>query len=228
MTKSDAPLDLLDEMAAKIIKDMGGEPVFKGYQPDWAKTPFPATVCMSVDYEICHGIPGKRILKEGSIITYDVGVRYKTGCGDAALTVPVGEVDNFRQRLLRFGPRAVMAGVEAVKAGAPVSVIGKAIDQFCLMNNCTTIKQYGGHQIGAEVHEKPDIPSSYYATDDKVFLEEGKVICIEPMLVRSGYGKVNIAPDGWTAYEITGQPACQFEHMVLITKDGYEVLTKHF
>lgn len=227
MTKPDMQLDLLGEMASRRIIEMGGEPILKGYLPTWAKDPFPSSICISVDYEICHGIPNKRMLQEGQIVTYDVAVRYKTACGDAALTVPVGSVDNFKQRLLRHGVEALNEGVKQVKAGQKISAIGKAIEDYCLKKNYEIIKDFSGHHIGSELHEEPHIPNFYNAKYDDVFLKEGDVICIEPMITRAGYSGVGIAEDGWTSYQVKGQPVVQFEHMVLVKKDGYELLTGH-
>src|SRR3990167_4195007 len=225
LTVPGAQLDLLDEYANKRIKELGGEAALLNYQPTWSKTPFPATCCMSVDYEVAHGIPDKRELREGMIIKYDIGVRYKTGCGDAALTVAVGEIDNFKQRLMRFGQEALMEGIKVVKAGAPISVIGKAIENYCLTKNVEIIRDFAGHHIGAEIHQEPNIPSYYDKECDNQFLKEGDVICIEPFVTRAGYGQIGIAEDGWTAYQVKGQPVVQFEHQILITKDSYEILT---
>lgn len=227
LTVPGAQTDLLDEYANKRIKELGGEPVLLGYKPEWAKEPFPATCCMSLGYEVAHGIPGRRELREGMIIKYDLGVRYKTGCGDAALTVAVGQVDNFKARLMRFGQEAMMEGIKQVKAGAPISNIGKAIEQYCLVKNIEIIKDFAGHHIGSEIHQPPNISSFHVKEEDELLLEEGKVICIEPFITRAGYGRIGIAEDGWTAYQVKGQPVVQWEHMVLITKEGYEILTNH-
>ena len=227
LTVPGAQLDLLDEYANKRIKELGAQPVLLGYHPTWAKDPFPATMCASVDYEVAHGIPGRRELREGMIIKYDLAVRYKTGCGDAALTVAVGQVDNFKQRLMRYGQEALMEGVKAIKAGVPVSAIGKAIEHYCLLKNMEIIKDFAGHHIGEEIHMTPNVSSFHVKEEDEVLLEEGKVICIEPFITRIGYGRIGIADDGWTAYQLRGQPVVQFEHMVLITKEGFEILTNH-
>ena len=227
LTKPGVQLDMLNELAERRIKELGAEPILKGYQPAWSKTPFPATCCMSVDYEAVHGIPGNRTLQEGSIIKYDLGVRYKSGCADAALTVAVGEVDKFKQRLMRYGLEALQEGIKVVKDGVPISAIGKAIEHYCLLKNVDVIKDYAGHYIGKELHEEPNVPSFYVKEYDDKFLEEGRVICIEPMITRAGYSNLGIASDGWTAFQLKGQPVVQFESMVLITKEGFEVLTTH-
>ena len=227
LTKPGAQLNMLDEYANRRIKELGAEPVLLGYKPEWAKTPYPATCCMSVDHEVAHGIPGQRELKEGQIIKYDLAVRYGSGHGDAALTVAVGEVDNFKQRLMRYGLCALHEGIAVVKAGVPLSAISHAIEDYCLIKNIEIIKDFAGHHIGKELHELPNIHHFYVKEDDNILLEEGKVICIEPMVTRAGYGKVGIAEDGWTAFQVKGQPVIQYEAMVLIGKNGPEVLTTH-
>ncbi len=225
LTKPGVALDMLDEYAAKRIKELGGEPAFLGYQPSWSKTPFLNTLCTSIDFEIAHGIPTKRELKEGQIIKYDLGVKYKSAFGDAAITVAVGEIDSFKQRLMRLGKEATQVGIAAVKAGAPLSSIGRAIENYCLSKNLEIIKDFGGHHIGSSIHEEPLIYHFHRKKDDELLLEEGRVICIEPMVTRAGYSKIGIADDGWTAFQVKGQPVVQWEAMVLIKKDGYEVLT---
>ena len=225
LTKPGANLEVLDAYANLRIKELGAVPVLLGYQPKWAKTPFPATCCMSVDYEVAHGVPNKRELQEGQVIKYDLAVKYGSGHGDAALTVAVGEIDNFKSRLMRFGYEALAKGMEKVKAGVPVSEIGRAIEDYCIIKNLEVIRDFAGHHIGKEVHEEPHIPHYYMKENESKLLEEGNVICIEPMITRAGYAKIGIGEDLWTAYQVRGQPVVQFEHMVLVKKDGYEVLT---
>ena len=226
LTKPGVQLSMLDELTERHIKELGAEPVLKGYKPEWAVEPFPSAICMSVDYEVCHGTHRNRILEEGQVIKYDLAVKYKSGHGDAATTVSVGQIDNQKQRLMRYTKRAMYAGIEQVKAGQKVSAIGSAIENEALKNGYQVIVQYGGHAIGAEIHQKPEIPNKYYKEDDERFLEEGMVICIEPMLT-PGKAEVKIAHDKWTAYVADGKPVAQFEEMVLVKKDGYEILTKH-
>lgn len=230
LTKPGVSLDLLDEMAERMIRERGATPYNKGYQPDWAPTPFPATVCMSVDYEICHGTPRGRTLKEGQIIKYDFGVKYKTGCGDAAFTIAVGEVDNRKQRAMRHGLQALYEGIKVVRAGTKILEIGEAIERFVGLRGYRVIREFGGHHIGREMHEMPHIP--HYAIYDDIKLreplKEGAIICIEPMIT-PGRGRMAISKeDGWTAFCPDGQPVVMYEHMILVTKDGYEILTKHF
>lgn len=226
LTKPGVQLSMLDELAERRIKELGAEPILKGYKPDWAVEPFPSAICMSVDYEICHGSHHNRTLEEGQIITYDLAVKYKSGHADAAITVPVGQINNQKERLMRYTKRAMYAGIAQVRAGQKVSAIGNAIENEALKNGYQVIVQYGGHAIGEKIHMKPEIPNKYYKEDEERFLEEGMVICIEPMMTH-GKAEVKIATDKWTAYVADGKPVAQFEEMVLVTKDGYEVLTNH-
>lgn len=226
LTKPDVSLDMLDELAERMIRERGGIPYNKGYKPSWSESPYPATICASVDYEVCHAAPAGRFLKAGSIVKYDLGVKYKTGCGDAALTVSVGDIDNRKGRAMRHGLQALHEGIKVVRAGAPISAIGDAIDRFCSSRGYIVIAEYGGHHIGRNMHEDPQIPHKYYKENDNKFLEEGRIICIEPM-ISPGKGNVAVAKDGWTAYCRDGQPVVMFEHMILVKKDGYEILTKH-
>lgn len=226
LTKPGVKLDMLDEIAERMILDLGGEPENKGYKPSWAETPFPATVCMSVNEEACHGIPGGRELVEGDIINYDLGVRYGRGCGDAALSVAVGESSNRKSRLMRYAKKALYDAIRTVKAGVPISMIGKAVEANCYMYGYSIIKEFGGHHIGREMHEEPHISHYYNPKDDDVLLKEGAVICIEPIMT-PGTGKLGLAPDGWTHFTLDEQPVAMFEHMLLVCQDGVEILTTH-
>lgn len=229
LTKPDVSLEMLDELAERRIRELGGEPYNKGYKPDWSEKPYPNTICCSVDYEICHAPPRGRSLRAGSIVKYDLGVRYKSGCGDAALTVAVGEIDNRKQRAMRYGLKALYEGIKVVKAGVELFKIGEAIEKFAAVRGYRIIREFGGHHIGKEMHEKPHFPhfADYGSADLRLPLQEGAVICIEPMLT-PGKGEMRMAKeDGWTAFCPDGQPVVMFEHMILVTKEGYEILTKH-
>src|SRR3990167_11186179 len=227
LTCDGVSLDMLDELAERRVREMGAEPYNKGYAPKWAEKPYPSTICASVDEEICHAPPNGRVLQFGSIVTYDLGIRYKSGCGDAALTVIVGQTDNKRERLMRYAYRALMDGIKKVRAGVRISDIGEAIWKSSIINGYTVIKEFGGHTIGTEMHEEPFIPNYYDKKDDERFLVEGQVICLEPMIT-PGKGQVIVNPiDGWTASTVDKQPVSMWEHMILVTKDGSEILTTH-
>ena len=227
LSKPDVSLEMLNELAERMITERGGKSCYKGYMPRWAPQPYPAAICCSVNHEICHAPPRGRTLKNGDIVKYDIAVRYKSGCGDAALTVAIGDIDNRKQRAMRYGLEALYKGIEVVKAGVPISAIGRAIESFIEPRGYTIIREFGGHHIGREMHEKPDIPNKYYEEDDHKLLQEGKIICIEPMIT-CGKGNTAIAKeDGWTAFVKDGQPVVVWEHMILVTVDGCEILTKH-
>ena len=227
LTKPGVNLGMLDEMAERRIREAGATPYNKGYHPEWSKTPYPATICASVDEEVCHAPPGLRELKKGQIVTYDVGIKYKTGCGDAAITVPVGEISNRKERLLRYAKRALFAGISEVKAGRPVSKIGEAVSKDADINGYYIIKEFGGHSIGREMHEEPKIPNFYDKKNDAIILTEGQVICIEPMIT-PGNAKIGISKeDSWTVFCLDKQPVAMYEAMILVTKNGYEILTHH-
>lgn len=227
LTKPGVNLSMLDELTARRIKEAGATSANFGYKPDWAPTPFPSTLCTSVDFEICHGIPNNRELKEGSVVTYDLGIKYKSAFSDAALTVAVGKIDNRKDRATRYGLQALYEGIKVVRAGVPISAIGKAIESYVEPRGYNIIKEYSGHHIGKiAMHEDPQISHKYYKENDNKFLEEGRIICIEPM-ISPGNGNIAIAKDGWTAYCKDGQPVVMFEHMILVGKDGGEILTKH-
>lgn len=229
LTKPDVSLNMLDEIAERMIIERGGIPENKGYKPSWAQTPFPATLSCSVNHEVCHGIPRGRTLKDGDIVKYDLGVRYKSGCGDAGLTVAIGNIDNRKQRAMRYGLQSLYEGVKVVKAGQQIGAIGESIERFVGPRGYNIIKEFSGHHIGKEMHMKPDIPNytDYQSSLLKETLKEGAVICIEPMIT-PGKGKILMAKeDGWTAFCPDGQPVVMFEVMILVTTEGYEILTKH-
>jgi methionyl aminopeptidase len=226
LTKPDAPLALLNELAERRIIEAGATPAFKDYKPSWSPTPFPDALCTSVNYEVCHGRAGNKILREGDIVKYDLGVKYNGAYGDACITVGVGQVANREQRLMRYSLNALYEGIRQVKAGAHVCEIGRAIERYAGLMGYQVIKEYGGHGIGSELHMDPQILHYY---DDKLpidFLHAGQVICIEPMIT-PGKAIINIMSDGWTAYCTDGKPVGQYEHMILVTEEGSEILTSH-
>jgi len=226
LSKPDVSLDMLDELAERMIRERGAEPYNKGYHPAWSDGPYPSTICANVNDEACHAPPGGRILKNGDIVTYDLGIRYRKGTGDAALTVAVGEPSNRKLRTMRHAKHALYNAIRTVKAGVPISEIGKAIEATAFMANCRVVKEFGGHTIGKEMHMEPHVPMHYDSAFDSVLLQEGQIICIEPMLT-PGNGKIGLSPDKWTVFVTDQQPVAMFEHMILVTKDGYELLTNH-
>jgi len=225
LTYPGVSLVMIEEMAERLNKEAGAEPTFKGYKPEWAKEPFPSALCASIEFEATHAAPVARSLEEGTIIKYDLGLKYKSGCADACITVPVGSIDNRRQRGIRYCLSALYKGIEQVRAGVPISSIGKAIEAYCEQNGYQVLKGLVGHHIGTEMHQTPYIPNHYDKAYDGMLLKEGDVICIEPHIT-PGKGYIDTwKEDGWTIYAVDKQPVFCFEHMVLVTKDGYKILT---
>jgi methionyl aminopeptidase len=207
----------LDAIAEKMIRAEGAEPSFLGYQG------FPASTCISVDEEIIHGIPGPRRLKEGEICSLDVGVKYKGYFGDAALSVPVGEVDDERQRLLDTTDRALANAIAAARAGNTVDDIGRAVEEIVKPEGFAIVRNFVGHGIGTEMHAEPQVPN--FSTGRRgPKLKPGMVLAIEPM-INAGTEDVKMRSDGWTAYTADGRPSAHFEHSIVVREGDAEILS---
>lgn len=214
----------LDEYAYKLIKEGGDEPAFLNYKPEGHRKAFPASLCTSVNTEIVHGIPSKNVvLKEGDIISIDLGIKHKGLFTDHAITVPVGKISKKDQQLLDDTKEALDIGIWAAKNGNTVGDIGHAIEQF-VHKRYGIVRELSGHGVGIEIHEDPYIPN-FGKAGKGVKLIPGMVIAIEPMLT-SGKESIMVADDGYTIRTTDGSRAAHFEHTVLITKDEAEVLTQ--
>jgi methionyl aminopeptidase len=215
----------LDLAAERYIKDNGGVPAFLGYKPDGMKTAYPAVLCVSINNEVVHGIPrDSRVLEEGDIVTLDLGLSFNGLFVDSAITVPVGEVDDTARKLMAATLEATHAAIKAAVVGARVGDLGAAVEVVGHRTGFACVEDLGGHGVGKAVHEKPYIPNEGPAgVGDKIV--EGMVLAIEPMLAE-GRGAIVLAPDGWTYAMRDGKRAAHFEHTVLITKEGPEILTK--
>lgn len=225
LSKPGTSLDFLEEEVITMIKDAKATSVNKGYKMSPMSTPYPATMCACINDEVIHCPPAGKVLKEGDIVTYDIGIRYKDKCGDAAITVPVGEISNRKQRLLRYSKNATYEGVKQVRAGVRISEIGKAIQRYTEINGYNVFKEFCGHHINIEMHEKPLVPN-FEDINNNERLIEGSIICIEPTLT-PGRATSTITNDNWTMLSNDGQPTSMFEVMVLVKENGYEVLTNH-
>ncbi len=222
----------LDKYAEKLIREMGDEPAFLNYRPAGAKIPFPAVLCVSVNDEVVHGIPNrKRILKEGDIVSLDLGLKHKGLFTDMAITAPVGKISAVNQKLLEITERALQIGISAAQAGGTVGDIGYAVESFVrAQKNKNKNTQYGivevlsGHGVGRAIHEDPYIPNFGKAGKGEK-LVSGMVIALEPML-NNGAKNVTIDDDGYTIRTVDGQNSAHFEHTILITESEAEVLTK--
>ncbi len=208
----------LDELAYNYIISRGATPSFKGYDG------FPGTICTSINEEVVHGIPKKRKLKNGDIISIDIGACYKGYHGDSAWTYPVGEISKEKQYLLKHTQQALFEGLSVIKDHIRVGDIGHKIEEYALKHNLGVVKELVGHGVGTDVHEEPDVPN-YGKPNSGPILKEGMVIAVEPML-NLGTADIFMLDDDWTIITADNQPSAHFEHTVLITKDGYEILTK--
>jgi len=219
----------LDVYAEKLIRDMGDTPAFLNYRPEGASTPFPATLCVSVNDEVVHGIPNKnKILKEGDIVSLDLGTNHKGTFTDMAITVPVGEVSASNLKLMETTEQAMYAGIDAAVAGNRVGDIGYAIEKFVRAKEGS--QRYGivevlaGHGVGRAIHEDPFIPN-FGKKGTGAKLVPGMIIAIEPML-NNGTKNVTIDDDDWTFRTADRKNSAHFEHTILITDGEPEILTK--
>ena len=208
----------LDRLAEEFILQNNGVPSCKGYEG------FPATLCTSVNDMVVHGIPDNTKLKNGDIITIDVVIGYKGYQGDAAWTYAVGNISDEKKYLMEHTEKALYEGVKMVKPGNRIGDISHAIEVYARNHNLGIVKELCGHGIGTDMHEAPDIPN-YGTKGTGPRLKEGMVICIEPMLNYGGKDDIYLLDDDWGVKTLDGNPAAHFEHTILVTKDGYEVLT---
>ena len=215
----------LDLAAEESIRAQGAVPAFLNYKPQGATYPYPAVLCVSINDEVVHGIPSEeRILAEGDVVALDLGLSYKGLFVDHAVTVCVGEGDDAAQKLLAGTKEALSVAISAVKAGGHVGDIGAAVEGVARKYNLAIVTDLGGHAVGKSVHEKPFIANAGTAgTGEK--LVEGMVLAIEPILTE-GRGAITLAEDEWTYRTRDHSRAAHFEHTILITKDGAEILTK--
>lgn len=208
----------LDAIAEKIIVDHGARPSFKNYGG------FPASICTSINEEIVHGIPSSRVLKEGDIISVDVGACYKGYHGDSAWTYAVGKVSDEAKRVMEATKGSLFAGLEFAKNGNRLSDISHAVEVYLNEHGCTTPLEYTGHGVGSQLHEDPAVPN-YGAPGRGPRLKTGMTIAVEPM-GHGGKADIRILEDDWTAITADGSLAAHYEHTIVITDDGYEILTK--
>ncbi len=208
----------IDREAERLVRDAGAMPAFKGYRG------YPATVCASVNDEVVHGIPSRRPLKTGDILSLDMGVKLDGFYGDCAVTFPVGRVTPEVERLLRVTRDSLMRGIAQARVGGRVSDIGHAVQASVESHGFSVVREFVGHGIGAQLHEEPQVPN-YGPAGRGARLAEGMVLAIEPM-VNMGRPQVKVLSDGWTAVTVDGSWSAHFEHTVAITAVGPWVLTE--
>jgi methionyl aminopeptidase len=207
----------LDDIAAGIIRDRGCTPSFLGYHG------YPATICTSPNNVIVHGIPDGYQLKDGDILSVDVGAIYEGYHGDAARTFAIGDVPDEVAKLIRVTEESMEAGIAQVTAGARIGDIGVAVQQVAEDAGFSVVREYVGHGIGEQMHEEPQIPN-YGQAGKGMKLKKGMAICIEPM-VNMGDWRTELQDDGWTVTTADGSLSAHFENTIAITKDGVEVMT---
>jgi methionyl aminopeptidase len=207
----------LDRLAERVIRGGGGIPSFLGYHG------FPATLCLSPNDWVVHGIPNGYELREGDILSIDCGAIVDGWHGDAAVTIPIGQVDEAARRLIETTERAMWAGIAQVRAGNRLSDIGHAVERVAAAPGFGVVREYVGHGIGTRMHEEPQVPN-YGRPGRGLRLEVGLVLAIEPM-VNEGGPETRVLDDGWTVVTRDGSRSAHFEHTVAITPTGPEVLT---
>ena len=209
----------LEKFVARRFKELGARSAFKGYRG------YPCCLCASVNDEIIHGIPSdRRILQEGDILSLDTGVILDGYYGDSAITIPVGAITESAQRLLKVTEESLELALEKVRLGNRLGDVSATVQQYAEKNGYTVVKEFVGHGIGKSMHEEPQVPNYGQAGHGPV-LKEGMVFAIEPM-VNAGVAGVRVLDDNWTAVTADGQLSAHFEHMVAVTKDGPDVLTR--
>jgi methionyl aminopeptidase len=218
----------INNKAEELIKFYGVTSINKGYCPPWAFKPFPTATCININNVIAHGIPDETELKEGDIVTFDLGIRDTFGnCADAAVTVGVGEISMADKKLLFYAYQTMMEGVENLVAGANTETIARKIEQYAIMRGYSINRKFGGHAIGKEMHESPKIYNTREDSHKYAVLQEGQIFCVEPMIT---YGEDNYGvadKNGWTHRTRDGKNSAVFEVMVKVSKDGPEILTNH-
>ncbi|MBD3108612.1 type I methionyl aminopeptidase [Bacillus sp. AGMB 02131] len=208
----------LDTIAESFIRKHDAIPSFKGYNG------FRGSICASVNEELVHGIPGSRVLKEGDIISIDIGAKYQGYHGDSAWTYAVGVIDEETQRLLDVTEESLYRGLEEAKPSARLSNISHAIQTYVEANKFSIVREYVGHGVGQDLHEDPQIP--HYGPPNKgPRLKPGMVLAVEPM-VNAGSRYVKTLKDNWTVVTQDGKMCAHFEHTIAITESGFEILTK--
>jgi methionyl aminopeptidase len=207
----------LDRIVRREFAARGAKPTFLGYQG------YPASVCVSVNDEVVHGIPDDRVLREGDIVSIDLGATYEGFVGDAALTVGIGRLDAEGERLLRVTERALQKGIAAARAGVPLGAVSHAIQMEAEGEGYSVVREYVGHGIGREMHEEPQVPN-FGPPDRGPILRKGMVLALEPM-VNAGDWRTKRHDDNWTVSTLDGKRSAHFEHTIAVTDGEAQVLT---
>lgn len=215
----------IDILAERLIRTSGGIPIFKGYNAG-AGRPFPASLCVSINHEVVHGIPRKdRLVKEGDLLKLDIGMRFDGMVSDMARTMAIGSVSPEAQKLLEVTKESLSRGIATLRPGVLISEYAQAVQGFVESYGFSVVRDLVGHGVGHELHEDPQVPNYVSRHMHNFLLEEGMTLALEPMINAGGF-PVRIAPDDWTFITADGKLSAHFEDTVVITKNGAEVLTK--
>lgn len=214
----------LDSYARCIIEEEGDVPAFLNYRPDGAVKPYPATLCISVNNQVVHGIPSDYALQSGDIVAIDIGLIHNGMVSDMARTIAVGEVDEDARRLISVTENALMLGIKAARAGGRIGDIGAAVESFVEQEKFSIVSELGGHGIGHDLHEKPFV-SNVGRAGSGAKLREGQALAIEP-IVNEGEAGIQLSKDGYTVTTLDGKRSAHFEDTILVTVNGPEIITK--
>lgn len=216
----------LNYYVEKLIEEKGGRPSFKGYQAAWAKQVYPSALCVSINNEVVHGLAEpNRILKNGDIVGLDCGLEYQGLYTDIAKTVGVGKISREAKKLIKAAESALMKGIKKIKPDNYLFDIAKAIQTEVEKNGFSVVRQLVGHGVGFSAHEEPQVPNFISAGFKNIKLGAGMTLAIEPM-VNIGSFEVETLSDGWTVVTSDGSLSAHFEHTVVVTERGYEIITK--
>jgi methionyl aminopeptidase len=215
--KAGMTLRELDRLAERAIRDQGGVPTFKGYNG------FPASICASVNEVVVHGIPGDYALRDGDLLSIDIGTTFEKYVSDTAATIPIGRVSAAAERLMRVTQECLMLGIAAMQKGNRLSDIGHAVQQHAESHGYGVVRALVGHGVGRKMHEEPQVPN-YGEPGRGIVMRPGLCLAIEPM-ISEGTHEVETKADGWTVVTADGKLAAHFEHTVALTEEGPRILT---
>lgn len=217
----------LNRAVEEVYRRYDAEPLFKGVTAGKKRPPFPAVICTSINEEVVHGIPGKRQLREGDILSVDTGCRYRGWCGDAAVTLPIGEVDEQARQLIEVARETLELAIQSLAECRRWSEVARRMQRFVRRHGFSLVEKFVGHGIGRKMHEEPQVPNfvSRAMLRRDFRIEPGLVLAIEPM-VNAGSKKVRVLRDRWTVITADGRLSAHFEHTVAVTENGPEILTR--
>jgi len=207
----------IDEIVEKFIVQRGARPAFKGYRG------FPASVCISINEQVVHGIPGERVIHDGDLVSLDIGVDYQGYYTDAAFSVVAGNGNGIAYQLVKVAKESLFEGIQKAKAGNRIGDVSNAIQKYIEKNNFSVVRDFVGHGLGLSLHEEPQIPN-FGPKNQGPLIKKGMVLAIEPMVNEKGF-QVQILDDGWTVVTRDQGLSAHYEHTVLITEDGPDILT---